>query len=207
MPLGPTGSRSGQPVSVVVARERGALTAEAGVVAVRSGLAVEARAHHHDVRTDFGERVVVEPEAAHRARCEVLRDRVGPLHDQAAYERDGIRLLQVERDVALADVEPVVHRRALEPVRVVRARARTRGGSRAATSTPPAAPSRRARRSSGSRSARRRRNRTRGSGGRPTPSPDRLNGSRPCVGPSGVRTVAGSRAAGRARPRRRPRAP
>ena len=120
MPCGPTGSRSGQPVSAVVAGERGALAAEAGVVLVRSGLAVEARADHDEVGLDRGQRVVVEAEAAHRARREVLGDRVGPLDDEPAHELDRLRVLQVEGDVALADVEAVEHRRALEPVRVLR---------------------------------------------------------------------------------------
>ena len=86
---------------------------------MRSGLAVQARAHHHQVGLQLDQRVVVEAEAAHRPRREVLRDRVGPLDDEPSHERDGVRMLEVERDVALADVEPVVHRRAFESVRVV----------------------------------------------------------------------------------------
>ena len=110
--IGPTRQR-------VVAPECGALTAESGIVAMRSGLAVQARAHHHHVGFQLDQRVVVEAEAAHRARREVLRDRVGPLHDESSDERDGVRMLEVERDVALADVQAVVHRRAFESVRVV----------------------------------------------------------------------------------------
>ena len=56
----------------------------------------------------------------HRARREVLGDRVGPLDDESPHERDRVRVLEVERDVALADVQAVVHRRAFEAVRVVR---------------------------------------------------------------------------------------
>ena len=110
--VGPAGER-------VVAAERGALAAEAGVVLVRTGLAVEARADHHEVGLDRGERVVVEAEALHRLGRVVLGDRVAPLGDEPLHERDRFGLLQVERDVLLADVEPVVHRRALEAVRIV----------------------------------------------------------------------------------------
>ena len=164
MPYGPDGFAIGPAGEGVVSRERGALAAEAGVVLVRSGLAVQARADHHEVGLDRGERVVVETEALHRTRREVLGDRVGPLDDEPPHELDRSGLLEVEREVALADVEAVVHRRALEPVRVARVGERhRRAGSRVASSTRCAARSRRARRSSASRSAPPRPNRTRGS--------------------------------------------
>ena len=83
--VGPAGER-------VVARERRALAAEPGVVLVRPGLAVQARAHHHEVGPERDERVVVETEALHRARREVLGDRVGPLDDEPAHELDRVRL-------------------------------------------------------------------------------------------------------------------
>ena len=66
-----------------------------------------------------GERVVVEPEALHGPGREVLGDGVGPLVDEAPHERDRVGVLEVQRDVALPDVQRVVHRRALEAVRVV----------------------------------------------------------------------------------------
>ncbi len=100
--VGPTGQ-------VVEARERRALAAEAGIVAVRPGLAVEARADHHEIGLVDDEVVVREPEAAHRPRREVLADGVGPLDDEPLGERVSVGMLEVERDGALAAVERVEH--------------------------------------------------------------------------------------------------
>ena len=86
---------------------------------MRTGLAVEARADHHQVGLDPRQRVVVEAEALHGAWGVVLGDRVGPLDDESLHDLDGRGVLQVQRDVALAHVEAVVHRRAFEAVRVV----------------------------------------------------------------------------------------
>ncbi len=82
--VGPAGER-------VVARERGALAAEPGVVLVRAGLAVQACADHHEVGLVLGERVVVEAEALHRARREVLGDRVRPLGDESSVRAPRLR--------------------------------------------------------------------------------------------------------------------
>ena len=84
-----------------------------------TGLALETGAQHHEVGSRRRERVVVHAEAAHRLRREVLRDRVGPLEREALGDLDGSRVLHVEGDAELADVQRVEHVAALEPVRVL----------------------------------------------------------------------------------------
>ena len=105
---------------MVEARERGALRSEAGIVAVRPSLTIHARRDHHQVALLRRERGVVESEAAHRLRREVLRDRVAPFEREALRDIDGPRVLHVEGDAELAGVQRVEHVAALEPVRVLR---------------------------------------------------------------------------------------
>ena len=64
--------------------------------------------------------VVVEPESPHRPGREVLGHRVGPFDRESPDQFDGLRVLEVERDVSFPDVQAVVHRRPLEAVRVLR---------------------------------------------------------------------------------------
>ena len=78
-------------------------------------------------------RVVVEPEPLHRPRRVVLGDRVGPLDDETADERDGVGMLEVQasrcacrRSARRTSARP----RARAGCRV---RARTRAGSRDAS--------------------------------------------------------------------------
>ena len=84
--VGPDGLAVGPAGQEVESGEGGALTTEPRVVAVRTGLAEQAGAQHHQVGLVSGQGVVVEAEALHRTRREVLGDGVGPLVDQAPGE-------------------------------------------------------------------------------------------------------------------------
>ena len=86
-----------------------------------TGLAEQAGAEHHQVGLALAERVVVESEALHGLGREVLGDGLGPFVDQAPGQPDAPRVLQVERDAELADVEGVEHLRGVEAGGGVRA--------------------------------------------------------------------------------------
>src|SRR5262249_24721220 len=79
------------------ARERRALRAEARIVLIRPGLAVQTRGDHYEVGLEPDERLVVEAERSHRAWREVLQDGVGPLEHQTLHDGYGVWVLQVER--------------------------------------------------------------------------------------------------------------
>ena len=104
---------------MVEPRQRRALAAEPRIVALGTGLAVQAGRDHDEVRLVRREVGVAEAPASHRSGCEVLGHDVCPL-DKA--DRDPLRLgmLHVQRDGELVRVERREHRARVETLLVRR---------------------------------------------------------------------------------------
>ena len=81
--------------------ERGAMDAEARMLALGAGLPAHAAVEHHDVRLDLAQLLVAEPESFSGARREVLDHDVRPL-DHAMGDGETLGLREVDRDPEFA---------------------------------------------------------------------------------------------------------
>src|SRR5690606_38139971 len=85
-------------------RQRRTRAVDAPLARERTGLTVDAARRHDEAGMRPGQRRVAEPELVHRARREILDDRVGPA-EQRLDDLARLGPLEVERETALRRVQ------------------------------------------------------------------------------------------------------